>query len=234
MEMAVKRHVSAVILAAGQGNRMDMEATKQTLSILDKTVLYMATEAFENCDIIDDIIIVARNEELDFAHRETKDFKKVKKIVVGGESRAESAKNGFLALNCKAEYVAIHDAARCLVSNEIITRVVRDAFEYGAATASTPITDTVKVIDESGKIKSTVNRSTLCAIQTPQVFKTDLYRKALESVKTLDESITDDNMLLERIGVYPYCSKTGRGNIKITVKEDIEYAKFLLNGDKHV
>lgn len=232
--MAIKKHVSAIILAAGQGDRMKINSTKQTISILDKTVLYMAAEAFEICDLIDDITVVTRSEELEFARCELKNFKKVKNIVAGGKCRAESAKIGFFAVDSKAEYVAIHDAARCLVTKEIIEKVVNDAFLYGAATASTAVTDTVKAVDERGNIKSTVDRSLLRAIQTPQVFESEIYRKALAEVKVLDESITDDNMLVEGLGICPHCTETGKGNIKITVKEDIEYARFLLNGDKYV
>lgn len=216
-------NVTAVILAAGSGSRMQLDMTKQRLIINDVSVLQRTAKAFEACDDIDSIVMVVRSDEVEFAKSQLSDFKKVKKIIVGGSCRAESAKLGFLSIDWDCNIVAIHDCARCFITCEMIKAVIRDTKAYGAATASYRVTDTVKRVDLDGNIVSTVDRNNLYLVQTPQAFKYNLYKKAIECVDVCDASITDDNMLLERIGVKVHCTDTGKKNIKLTVKEDLEY-----------
>ena len=128
---------------------------------------------------------------------------------------------------------AIHDAARCFVTSDIISRVVADAKKYGAASASTLVTDTVKRIAIDGRIGSTLDRTELRVVQTPQVFKYELYEKALAEVSLDDPRITDDNALLEGIGVYSYLTETGKNNIKLTTAEDLLFAGYLLSGENN-
>ena len=149
------------------------------------------------------------------------------KLVSGGACRAESAKNGFEAVDKKSDFVAIHDAARCLITPEMIDKTVLKAHKFGAATAVCGVFDTVKTVDENGKITATIPRQTVFRAQTPQVFRNDLYRTALDSCDDLG-SITDDNMLLENIGVSIYAVDLGPDNIKITTAEDLTLAKNIL------
>ena len=121
-----ERFVSAIILAAGSGSRMGGEVTKQKISVLGKSVLRRSVEAFQSCDDIFEIIIVTRADELDFAKAEINGCNKVTKIVRGGSTRAESAALGFACVDERTEFVAIHDAARCLVTGEDISKVVSD------------------------------------------------------------------------------------------------------------
>ena len=223
--------VGAIILAAGCGSRMNMDTTKQQLVLGGMSVLKRTVGTFARCDKISEIIVVARAEELQFAKDEVFEFDKVSAVVIGGQTRLESAKCGFSALGGNVEYVAIHDAARCLVTDGDICAVISDAEKYGAATAACRVTDTVNKVDRNGKIICTVNRDELVTVQTPQIFKTDLYKKAIKYVSVSDLSVTDDNMLMEKIGVDVHCTFTGTKNIKITVRDDLAYAKFLLNGD---
>jgi 2-C-methyl-D-erythritol 4-phosphate cytidylyltransferase len=210
---------------------MQLDITKQQIIVNGETVLRRSARIFNECEDINEIIIVTRSDELDFARETVKGLSKVKHIVVGGNTRHDSARVGFLAID-GADYVAVHDAARCLVTCDIISKVISDAKIYGAATASTRITDTVKRADKNGSISETVDRNELRAVQTPQVFRYELYSKAIELV-TADEAITDDNSLLEKIGVFSHLTETGKNNIKLTTPEDLSFAAYLLNGENN-
>ena len=225
-----KPYVTAAILAAGLGTRFGSQQTKQTVSILGKSVVRRAVELFDSSSLVSDIIVVVRREEEEFVRGELSEIKKPCKIILGGDFRAESAKNAFLAMNSKAEFIAIHDAARCITEVSDIEAVIQDAFSYGAASASREIFDTVKERNNDGFIACTVPRDTLRFVETPQVFSRELYEKALNSVGELSASITDDNMLLEKIGTKIFLTKMQKENIKITTKSDVSYAEFILKG----
>ena len=222
-------HVTAIILAAGTGSRMNLNVTKQRISLGCESVLRRTVRIFNECMDIDSIIVVTRMDEIDFAKDETIGLCKVKAIVAGGDTRVHSAKCGFDSISFKTDFIAIHDAARCFISSDMISAVISDAKKHGAATASAKVTDTVKILDNEGRINKTIPRETLVLVQTPQVFRADLYKKAIDSVDFNDDSITDDNMLLERVGIHPYCTDTGKENIKLTTREDLIYAEFLLS-----
>lgn len=220
-------NVSAVILAAGNGSRMGSDVTKQRMNLLGESVLHRSVRMFSECDRVNSIVAVCRADELGWAERELSDIKKPCKVVIGGKNRAESAKIGFEAIPLEADFVAIHDGARCLVTPEIIEMVLDAAFTHGAATAATPVTDTLKSVDSCLKISKTVPRDSLYAAGTPQIFSIKLYKKALLNVKDT-KNITDDNMLLEAIGERVVCVDTGRENIKITTPADVSYAEYVL------
>lgn len=224
--------VSAIILAAGCGNRMQLDVTKQRLVIAGESVLSRAVRAFDNSPSVTDIILVVKDDEIEFAKAETSSFKKVRAVVAGGKTRCASAKIGFSKIPSDSDYVAIHDGARCLITPSMIEAVVSDAIRYGAATASSLVTDTVKEVDENGFIRATLDRRTLRNVQTPQIFKADIYKKALAGLDENDSSVTDDNMLVERLGVSVYCTDTGKNNIKITTVDDIMLVESMLQGGK--
>jgi 2-C-methyl-D-erythritol 4-phosphate cytidylyltransferase len=229
MEKNKPQKVIGIILAGGSGSRMGADTTKQKMQILGKSVLYRSVYAFEKCAAVDEIIIVARDGELDFAKAETAEFSKVKRIVRGGSCRAESAKCGFLEVDDENSLVLIHDAARCMVLSSDIETVAKDTLEHGCATASYLVVDTIKQVDEGNFVEKTVPRDNLRAVQTPQGCHYSLYKRAIEACECL-AAVTDDNMLLEAIGLHPYCSETSRHNIKITTMSDIALAEFLLAG----
>ncbi len=231
-----KNRVCAIILAAGCGSRMGGSITKQRMSILGESVLSRSVRNFCDCDVIDDVVVVCRADEMDWVAEELNDFQKVCAIVPGGKSRAESASIGFSAIPYDTDYVAIHDAARCLVTRENIEAVVRMAFIHRAATASAPVTDTIKGLNSDGLIEGTVDRSKLVYAQTPQVFERNIYSSALmlaAGMKNLDAA-TDDNMIVEHYGCKIYPVDTGKHNIKITTAEDIAYAEFILERRRHM
>ena len=223
----------ALILAGGSGSRMKSDKTKQRMTLGGSSILWHSVKAFDMCEEISSIVVVVREDEVEFAKSElSKDISKPAKIVIGGNCRAESARNGFLALPDGTDFVAIHDAARCLIKPNDISLVVKEAYQSGAATAVCAVYDTLKSVDEKGFITGTIDRQTIKRAMTPQVFKTALYKKALAQCHDLT-LITDDNMLVESIGVAIKCVEVSADNIKITDSFDLEYAKILLGGEKN-
>ncbi len=224
--------VTAIVLAAGIGARMGASVTKQKMLILGETVLHRCVRALNECGAVDAIIVAVREDEISFASSELQaDFPKLYKIVVGGKSRAESARKAFAEIPKETEFVVIHDGARCLVTPEMVERVIFEAKRVGAATAGSFVTDTVKHISRGGMIDKTLDRDELFFASTPQVFKRELYEKAL-AASSPSEQITDDNMLVERIGEKIVAVDVGKENIKLTTMQDIEYAEFLISKRK--
>ena len=228
--MSDKKKIAAVILAAGSGTRMGLGVTKQRLAIKGKSLLKRSVEAFCASELIDSVTVVARADELDFVAGELDGVhEKYRGAVVGGQTRAESAANGFYAVSDSCDVVAVHDAARCLVTPEMIDLVAAAAIESGAATAATPVTDTVKRADGQGFVTETVPRASLWSAQTPQMVAVDIYRRGLALAKDAAVEITDDNMIAEMAGARVRLVDTGRENIKITLADDVGYAEYLLS-----
>ena len=228
----MKNKVSAVILAGGDGKRMGEAVAKQFLKIDGVSVIERSVDAFSRCELVDEIVLVIRPGDDAAVNPIAKKYSKVRKLCYGGAYRAESAKNGYYCCSADSDVVAIHDAARCLITPEMITKVIEKAQKKGAATAASRLYDTVKRADSEGKIYETVNRDGLWCAATPQAFSYELYGRALE--KCFDTGLTDDNMLVERLGVSVFCVDTGKTNIKITEKEDVALAEFILRKRKEV
>ena len=221
-----KPYVTAVILAAGSGSRMNMETTKQRITLLGESILRRTVKVFANSSEIDHILVACREDEIAWAREELKEMPKPISIISGGKTRAESSRNAFNAIPKQSDFVAIHDAARCLVTEENIFDVVHAAYLNDAASAGTFVTDTVKYCP-AGYIESTVQRDKLFFAHTPQVFSRKLYEEAIKNTE-ICEAYTDDNMLIEGLGVKIYPVDTGKQNIKITTAEDLSYAEHLL------
>ena len=219
-------NTAAIILAAGSGSRMSSDITKQRMTLLGESVLLRSVRAFSSCTKISSIVVVCRADELDWSTEELSSVPKVCAIISGGKTRAESARIGFNTIPVETEYVAIHDAARCLITEENISSVIDAAIEHNASSAGTYVTDTVKRLDQ-GRIEATLPRDELFLAHTPQVFKSSLYREALEKSASA-EGITDDNMLIEALGIKVYPVDTGKSNIKLTAPEDIAYAEYII------
>lgn len=227
MQTAKTPVVTAIILAAGSGSRMGSDITKQRMTIHGESILRHTVRAFQNSGEVDSIVIVSRDDEIEWAKGELgTEFNKVKTIVAGGKSRAESAYIGFCQAD-EADFVAIHDGARCLITPEMIDSVIRAAYLHSAATAASAVSDTLKKVGDGGVITDTISRDGMYSAQTPQVFSRDLYAKATSGID-FNDKITDDNMLVEAIGGQVYAVETGRENIKITTQGDIGYAEYIL------
>ena len=222
--------VSAVIVAAGGSTRMGTADSKQFLPLLGKPAISYTLRAFQACGMIDEIVVVCRAQDADRITRIAVDsgIKKLTAVTNGGACRAESVKNGIMAADPKAEYFAIHDGARPLITPAEIERVVLAALETGAATLGTPVTDTVKTVDSDNIILGTPARDTLRAVQTPQVFEKELYTFALTEAEN-PEKITDDCSLIEKLGGEVLIVEGSRENIKLTTPIDAVLAETILS-----
>ena len=149
--------VSAIIVAAGGSTRMGISDSKQFIPLLGKPAISYTLSAFQKCAFINEIVVVSRAQDINriFALAQSEGFDKVSAVVEGGPCRAASVKNGMLAADAQAEYLAIHDGARPLITTDEITAVVEAAFETGAATVGTAVTDTIKIADENSYIVNT-------------------------------------------------------------------------------
>ena len=225
-----KNFTSAIIVAAGLSERFGGSLTKQMTEVCGLPVLVHTLKAYQNTECINEIVIVARYDEIEYWQEavRTHSLDKVAKIVQGGNSRQESVMKGLEAVSSKSRYVAIADGARCLITPEQITDVCRAAYKYKAATAAHRSTDTVKIADKKGFIESTADRNTVWLAQTPQAFKTKLYRAAAYSALKDGVKGTDDNSLVEFIGHPIRLVECGSQNIKITTQEDMAIAEGVL------
>lgn len=222
--------VSAVIVAAGGSVRMGIADSKQFIPLLSRPAIEYTLKAFQKSHLIKEIVIVCREQDNDRINKiiELNGFNKVSKLVKGGDSRADSVRNGIGACSESAKYYAIHDGARPLITVEEIERVVEAAFDTGAATLGTSVKDTIKVVDGFNNIESTPIRSQLRAVQTPQVFERDLYRFALENAGDNIINFTDDCSLIENMGGEVLVVKGNEENIKLTTPIDIVIAESIL------
>lgn len=222
--------VSAIIVAAGGSVRMGIEDSKQFIPLLGKPAIEYTLRAFDKCNLIQEVVVVCRAQDKNRIEQlvSVNDFQKVKKITLGGDSRAESVRNGIKVADEEAKYFAIHDGARPLITVDEIQRVVEAAFEVGAATLGTSVTDTIKIVDGFNKIESTPLRSQLRAVQTPQVFDKEIYLFALEKAGNRFLNFTDDCSLIENMGGEVEVVKGSEENIKLTTPIDIVLAESIL------
>lgn len=226
-------YTSAVIAAAGSSTRMQNGSgiTKQHLLLKGIPVVVHTLLAFENCQLINEIVVAAREEDIPLfeGYRDTYHIKKLRGVVSGGETRQQSVLRGFDAIDPKAKFVAIHDGARCLVTCDMIENVCRAAYRHKAAIAATAVRDTVKIADKNKFIDSTADRDLVWLAATPQVFYTTLYRAAAYSARENKFTATDDAQLVERIRNPVRLVECGRENIKITTPDDIILAEEILS-----
>lgn len=229
---------TAIVLAAGQGKRMQSSVRKQYLLIGDKPVLYYSLKAFED-SIIDDLVLVVGEGEEDYCQRELIDkygFCKIRAVVRGGRERYHSVAYGLRAISWKCDYAFIHDGARPFVDDQIINRVYDEVRQSRACVVGMPVKDTIKVADERGYVACTPDRARIWQIQTPQVFEKKLiaaaYEKLLEQEEKLSAegvTVTDDAMVVEYFMNVPVKLVQGSyENIKITTPEDLKIAETLI------
>lgn len=224
-----KYFTSAVIVAAGSSTRMS-GTSKLMASLGGIPVIVHTLRTFASTPCIHEIILVIRKKEEPIYREliEAYDLKKITAIVEGGSTRQESVRLGLDAVSEKSAFIAISDGARCLVTEENISRVCRSAYIHGAATAATRATDTVKIGDKNANVESTPERNRAWLAQTPQVFKTNLYRAAAYTALEKGYEATDDNALVERIDYPVKLVDCGKENIKITTPVDLYLAEAIL------
>lgn len=219
----------AIILAGGSGSRMGAGCNKVLLELRGEPVIMRAVRAFDG--LADGVVLVSRKEDISVM-RDMLAERGVSAIVVpGGATRQESVWNGLCALPEAAEYVLIHDGARCLVDADTIRRCKAAVEMEGAGVAAIPAIDTIKQVNTDGVVVATPDRSTLMAVQTPQGFRVPLIRRAHEAARTEGFTGTDDASLVERIGHPVRLTLGDRRNIKLTTPEDINMAEAFLGAN---
>ena len=223
-----EHYTTAIIVAAGDSTRMGYKLSKQLIPLCGRPAIEYTLRAFQNCDMIDEIDIVTRPQDINDVAQIAFQFKKVMGIISGGADRAESVRKGIRNTSKRTTHYVIHDGARVMITPDEICRVLNVAFETGAATLGTPVIDTIKVAGENGDILSTPDRSTLWAVQTPQVFVRDLYLRAIDYAVEHDLSVTDDCSLVEALGVPVRIVRGEYTNIKLTTPSDVVIAEALL------
>lgn len=220
---------SVIIVCAGNSTRMG-GVNKILLPLGDRLVIGVTMQAFEKCESVKEIIIVAREADIPAiqAEAEAAGITKLKTCTTGGDTRQASVINGVKCISKDTELVAVHDGARPLVKPEHIERTIKDASVFGGATLGVPVKDTIKTVND-GLITDTPPRKFLYITQTPQVFKRSLYFEGIDFALEHGLDFTDDCQLVEAIGGKVAMTTGDYTNIKITTPEDIKLAEVLLN-----
>ena len=219
--------VSAVIVAGGSGARFGGD--KMMVPLAGAPVLAHTLRAFQASPMIDEIILVAREPALAAVATLCQEhgISKTALVVAGGEERIHSCYAGVMSTSEKAGIIAIHDGARPLVTEKIIEDAVWAAYRQLAAAPAIPLRDTIKRA-ENGVVTETPERAGLFAVQTPQCFRAELIRAALQDAVENAPGITDDCMAVERIGGKIFLTEGSEENIKITTPLDLELAELIL------
>jgi len=221
----------AVIVAAGKGVRMNRPTPKQYIDLGGIPILLRTLLAFEKCVSIDKIILVVPEADIKFCNERIINPSEIRKKIItvaGGPERQASVYNGLLAVDEKKNIVVIHDGVRPFVSPSIIEECIREAVLNGACILGVPASDTLKLADDSGCIKKTLERDSVWLAQTPQAFEYSLIKRAHEKAGKEGFTGTDDALLVERLGERVRIIKGSINNIKITTPEDLSLARAML------
>ena len=215
-----------VIVAAGSASRMG-GIDKVMAQLGGEPMIRRTVRNFQNCDAISEIVVVTRPDLIEAISQLCSGYDKLKTVVAGGKSRQESVALGLDALSKDVKLAAVHDGARPFADWQLIDRCVRAANTYSAAAPAIPVKDTIKVV-EGRIVKSTPDRATLFAVQTPQVFDYDLLRGALTKAEADGAAVTDDCSAVERLGMSIKIVEGDERNIKITTPLDLKIAELFL------
>lgn len=225
-------YCAAVVPAAGRAARMEGE-DKVLLPLAGAPVLMRTLRALDTCDRIHEIIVVTREDLIVPVGQLCQDyaFTKVRKVVVGGETRVHSVLAGIAEVSKQAELIAVHDGARPLVSQRLLEEVLEKGAETGAAAPAVSLKDTIKRV-EGDVVASTPAREEYRAVQTPQVFEPSLIQAALTKALQDGVTLTDDCAAVERMGMKVSLTKGEYGNLKLTTPEDLAVAEALLQWEE--
>jgi 2-C-methyl-D-erythritol 4-phosphate cytidylyltransferase len=221
--------LTAIIVAAGDSRRMGFD--KLFATIAGRPVIAHTIHAFERAGCVDEIIMVAREDRLAEIKKIVRDetLKKVRSIITGGKHRQDSVRAGLDHLEATARYVAIHDAARPLITAEQIERVFEQCRIHAAASLAEPISDTLKYADSEFFVTSPVDRHQLYAMQTPQIFERRLIEDGYRAVYAENASVTDEVSAVERLGRKVVLVPNTDLNFKITYPRDLALAEFVIH-----
>ncbi|MBU0467820.1 MAG: 2-C-methyl-D-erythritol 4-phosphate cytidylyltransferase [Candidatus Omnitrophica bacterium] len=218
----------AILAIAGFGTRLKASGPKALLSICNIPIFVYSLKAFESSSLIDSVVVVTQEKFIENFKEiiEQYGIKKVKKIVVGGDTRFVSVNNGLQEIDEDTDIVLVHDGARPLITVDIVDRSIELTNEHDAVIVAVEVKPTIKRVGEDLFVEETLNRNELWEVQTPQVFKKEILVKAHE--QNISDAPTDDAFLVEQIGVKVKILKGDYRNIKVTTKEDIVVAEAFL------
>lgn len=224
--------IPVIIVAAGSSSRMG-GINKLTVPVSGVPVLARTLAAFENCPMISGIILAVRSQDILNSQLMAEQYgiSKLTDVICGGNTRAETVARGIARLGKNDEYVLIHDGARPIVTDEIITETAAALKSFSAVACAVPVKDTVKCVDKNGVVIKTLDRSGLFAVQTPQGVNVRDYKAAAEKAGEGLKEFTDDASVMEAAGYTVHITRGSYANIKITTREDIALAEYLLNGE---
>jgi len=230
----MKSKVCTLIPAAGKGNRMGHSIKKPYLKLAQKPILAHTIGRFEQNTAVDTILVIVDEEDLDECRATVLDpypFKKVQRLVPGGETRQISVYNGIRALSTTADvdFVVVHDAVRPFVTDETIRDCLTAADAHGAAVAAVPVKNTIKITDSNCFVAETLPRERLWKVQTPQVFRKSLLESAHQKARECQLTATDDAALVEQLGCPVKLVESSYANLKITTPVDLRIAEVLLS-----
>lgn len=223
--------VTAIITAAGKGKRMLHSVPKHFIRLEDKPVLAYTLDVFERCPDVNQVLVVSRSGEEDYCLKEVVEkygYKKVLKIVIGGDRRQDSVYNGIKELDEDTDIVLVHDGVRPFVSQNTLSEAIKLAIFADGVVTAVPVKDTIKYVGDDGIIRATPDRSSLWHAQTPQVFKRRILEEAYVRAYNDKYTGTDDSALVERLGYKVKIVEGTVDNIKITTKEDLLFAEVIL------
>ncbi len=217
--------VGVIIVAAGESRRMN-GIDKVFADLAGRSILARVLDTFNRCPSVDEIVVVLSLENLQRGEQLMREnrWQKIAAACAGGPRRQDSVREGLQKLT-DCQWVIIHDGARPLVSADIIERGLAEAKAFGAAIAAVPIKDTVKMGSAEGIVEQTPPRDTLWAVQTPQIFRSD---RIIEAHERITENVTDDAMMVERLGYRVKLYMGAYHNIKLTTPEDLALAEIIL------
>jgi len=224
--------VSAIIVAAGKGVRMKGRMRKQYLDLSGRPVLGHSVMTFDACSLIDEIFIVVPEDEIDYCQNNIVsllDLKTRVNLIPGGVQRQDSVYNGLQAIDKNTGTVVIHDGVRPFIHPEKLTACIFGAKDFGACILAIPASDTLKRVNKSGVIESTLFRENIWLAQTPQAFRYGLIVKAHETARRDGYTGTDDASLVERLGKDVKIINGSKFNIKITNQEDLDLARAMFD-----
>jgi 2-C-methyl-D-erythritol 4-phosphate cytidylyltransferase len=220
--------LSTIIVAGGSSQRMGFD--KLFAVIAGEPVIAHAIRAFERAKSVSEIVVVTREERHDEIQKISGDkgFKKIRAIIPGGERRQDSVRAGLGRIDPDAQYVAVHDAARPLITPEQIERAFTHCRVHGAAALAQPVNDTLKRADADLLVVGSVDRHQLYAMQTPQIFERKLIEDAYRAVYAENISVTDEVSAVERLGYKIALVLNDDFNLKITHPRDLPIADFIV------
>ena len=218
--------LSAIIVAAGRSQRMGFD--KLTAQIAGKAVIEHTLDGFARANSVLEIVVVTRKDRLPEFEKLLGNRPKVRQLVPGGEHRQDSVRAGLANLSAEISYVAVHDAARPLITSAQIERVFAQCRQHGAAALAEPVSDTLKRADRDLFVTDSVDRQQLYLMQTPQIFERKLLEDAYRAVYAEKLHVTDEVSAVEHIGRKVVLVPSDDFNFKITYERDLGLAEFIL------